>query len=531
MKQLYSITVPEGIELPPGEICFAMKMVDVAVPFKLTPVSPPSPPSAGLRNALEDCVNLASKIAMAAFVNSSEGNGARDSVKDLAAQITNTANEALAAHGGAESQHDDRWLPIASDTMEWLEKRFWTQESGWTSDKAGELADRWNALIEGKAPPPQAAGAVFTSCAEWPKDAGLYCQNPTKDTHATWKAADAVCRRLMRDGFGGDGEIFPVRTWVEGPRPEAQIEARPTPPEPPVVPDGKCVRCNNRRWVIAYDLSEKPCKQCNPEGSLPLKRCPIPSESPPAQGACKHGVPMSRYCEDCGHALPDQQPPPVTATGAEEARYVVGFMFSEDRSRVALIRKNKPAWQRGLLNGIGGKIEPGESPADAMAREFQEEAGIASSGWVHFLRMHGKDDQLWSVECFATTGDLDALRSVESEKVEIVAVRAIQDCQTIENLPWMIPLALDCLEDERPLFVDAAYTPMALAWARGKVDGWIPLEAGEIIPEETAWFKLNGADVVMFKGGFVGVPFDARIHGLVFKQSRAALEQREGAGS
>jgi 8-oxo-dGTP pyrophosphatase MutT (NUDIX family) len=30
---------------------------------------------------------------------------------------------------------------------------------------------------------------------------------------------------------------------------------------------------------------------------------------------------------------------------------------------VLLIEKQKPAWQRGKLNGVGGKIEPGENPS------------------------------------------------------------------------------------------------------------------------------------------------------------------------
>ncbi len=38
-------------------------------------------------------------------------------------------------------------------------------------------------------------------------------------------------------------------------------------------------------------------------------------------------------------------------------RYVAGLMFSKDEKYVALVIKNKPDWQKGLLNGIGGKIE------------------------------------------------------------------------------------------------------------------------------------------------------------------------------
>ena len=60
--------------------------------------------------------------------------------------------------------------------------------------------------------------------------------------------------------------------------------------------------------------------------------------------------------------------------------YVAGFCFSECGGRVALIRKLKPEWQRGLLNGIGGKMEPGESLHSAMVREFEEETGAHVEG-------------------------------------------------------------------------------------------------------------------------------------------------------
>lgn len=66
-------------------------------------------------------------------------------------------------------------------------------------------------------------------------------------------------------------------------------------------------------------------------------------------------------------------------------QYVVGFMFSKDGHKdeqcVVLIRKNRPEWQKGFFNGIGGCIEKGESPEDAMKREFQEEAGMLIAEW------------------------------------------------------------------------------------------------------------------------------------------------------
>ena len=57
-------------------------------------------------------------------------------------------------------------------------------------------------------------------------------------------------------------------------------------------------------------------------------------------------------------------------------KMVVGFMFSVLKSSVVLIKKERPKWQEGKLNGVGGKVEKGESPFDAMKREFLEETGL-----------------------------------------------------------------------------------------------------------------------------------------------------------
>jgi 8-oxo-dGTP pyrophosphatase MutT (NUDIX family) len=56
--------------------------------------------------------------------------------------------------------------------------------------------------------------------------------------------------------------------------------------------------------------------------------------------------------------------------------YVVGFMYSRLQDKIVLVQKQKPAWQKNLLNGIGGKIEDSETPLNAMVREFFEETKV-----------------------------------------------------------------------------------------------------------------------------------------------------------
>ena len=123
--------------------------------------------------------------------------------------------------------------------------------------------------------------------------------------------------------------------------------------------------------------------------------------------------------------------------------YVCGFLFSMDRSRVLLIRKNRPAWQAGKLNGVGGKVEPGETLHQAMVREFREEATTCTSesDWTHVLTLTGHDES-WAGHFFRASGDVEQPRALTDEPLEIHAVADLP-LDTIPNLQWMIRLMLD----------------------------------------------------------------------------------------
>ncbi|MGA3114829.1 MAG: NUDIX domain-containing protein [Syntrophobacteraceae bacterium] len=83
-------------------------------------------------------------------------------------------------------------------------------------------------------------------------------------------------------------------------------------------------------------------------------------------------------------------------------RYVVGFAFTPERKYVLLVEKTHPAWQAGKWNGIGGHIEEGETPLQAMNREAAEETFCAEDfAWKHFATLCGSD-----FECFIFAGKL-----------------------------------------------------------------------------------------------------------------------------
>lgn len=150
---------------------------------------------------------------------------------------------------------------------------------------------------------------------------------------------------------------------------------------------------------------------------------------------------------------------------AQVKKYVVGFAFSPNYQDVLLIEKRKPAWQAGKLNGIGGKIESGEQPIDAMVREFREECGLQTtvSDWLHFMHMHGgenDDGGKFEVHFFCTTtAAIHSYASLTSEPVEIEGVNNITPLRLdmVENLPWCIALAIDSHKDGRPKFTNCIY--------------------------------------------------------------------------
>lgn len=125
--------------------------------------------------------------------------------------------------------------------------------------------------------------------------------------------------------------------------------------------------------------------------------------------------------------------------------YVLGFMFNETCDQVILIEKAKPSWQAGCLNGLGGKIEDGEtSQWTAMVREYQEEAGVVTreSDWKHYCDLVGEDYMVFVFSCFSDKY-FEASITNETERVYRVPVDKLSHNSLVSNVTWLIHLALD----------------------------------------------------------------------------------------
>ena len=134
-------------------------------------------------------------------------------------------------------------------------------------------------------------------------------------------------------------------------------------------------------------------------------------------------------------------------------KYSVGFAFYDMGSDVVLILKNRPRWQKGYYNGVGGHIEEGESAHAAQAREFEEETGLETyeSNWKKYAIISGPGFELHVFSLF--TQDIYDVKTLTDEKIEILQVGEIQNLIVIQNLKWLIPAAIDAQFFDTKLFI------------------------------------------------------------------------------
>jgi len=120
--------------------------------------------------------------------------------------------------------------------------------------------------------------------------------------------------------------------------------------------------------------------------------------------------------------------------------YVAGLLYSDDGLQVTLVLKNRPQWQAGLFNAVGGKIEFGETPEAAMKREFIEEAGV-DIDWEFRFVLSGDDFNVHFFSCHNTEA-MRHLRTMTDEPIEVVDSYDLPE-NVIPNLWWIVPMLND----------------------------------------------------------------------------------------
>lgn len=135
----------------------------------------------------------------------------------------------------------------------------------------------------------------------------------------------------------------------------------------------------------------------------------------------------------------------------------LGFIFTSDLQKVLLIEKQKPEFHRGLLNGLGGKVEQNEDEAACIVREVREEAGLETltTDWQKVGVLTWTQ---WQVSIFTGIyhGKETDLNLTEDLVVDWFFVEKLpRNCVT--NLYWIIPYCVDILKTKQNIQIHITY--------------------------------------------------------------------------
>lgn len=102
--------------------------------------------------------------------------------------------------------------------------------------------------------------------------------------------------------------------------------------------------------------------------------------------------------------------------------YVLAFIFDTKLNQILLIKKNRPDYQAGLLNGIGGKIEPNETPIKAVHREVFEETNlnIPENDFVSFGEFSNEFFKIYLF--FTKINNINQAISKTDEEVKVIEI-------------------------------------------------------------------------------------------------------------
>ena len=117
------------------------------------------------------------------------------------------------------------------------------------------------------------------------------------------------------------------------------------------------------------------------------------------------------------------------------------LVFDREKKNILMCRRRKPPYQ-GLLNLVGGKVEPGEASEHAAYREH-----ITLTNLVNFIYPHKFDGaQPYMLECYA--GILKRDVDIHGDENELLWISAAEDFSDtsrfagVGNIAHMVKYAL-----------------------------------------------------------------------------------------
>ena len=125
------------------------------------------------------------------------------------------------------------------------------------------------------------------------------------------------------------------------------------------------------------------------------------------------------------------------------------LVYAYNKNRFILVEKNRPEWQKGKLNLVGGKMEENDkSIIDAAIRELKEETGLdAMSKPIIYGTMRDKGNSIYCLGCRVPEFPIRPAIG-ETEKAEWYSWSEVKSSKLlIPNLRVIIPLLANEVSD------------------------------------------------------------------------------------
>lgn len=131
-------------------------------------------------------------------------------------------------------------------------------------------------------------------------------------------------------------------------------------------------------------------------------------------------------------------------------RYTVGFVLNEDESEVLLIRKKRPDWQKGFLNGLGGQCDPGEDSVVTMIREAFEEANITlyPKRLLEFAKLTHPEKEVYFFVGRLNESAYRQFKTKTDEDVYSISIHDFYHDETLDvlaSVKWLFPMGVNFL--------------------------------------------------------------------------------------